>query len=66
MIIDAAGSAVVAATRLTTTAHLARGDDAFVLGGRAAWLTGDAGARTLTLHFVDASLRYEQETVTLP
>jgi hypothetical protein len=64
--IDAGGGILTPARLLTDQHHLPRGDDAFLLGGRAAWLTGDAANRRLDLHFVDAPLNYERQTVALP
>jgi hypothetical protein len=36
--------------------HLPRGDDAFVDGGRACWITGAATTGALTEHCVSSSL----------
>jgi hypothetical protein len=63
MVIDAEGNILQAATLITDAHHLHRGDDAFFLDGRAAWMTGNAAAQTLTIHFVDASLNYEIVTL---
>ncbi len=63
MVIDASGNTVTAASLITAEYHLHRGDDAFFLDGRAAWMTGDAAAGTLMIHFVDAALEYEMVTV---
>lgn len=63
MVIDDEGTILQSATRLTDEHHLHRGDDAFVLDGRAAWMTGDATDQTLTIHFVDALLNYEMVVV---
>lgn len=59
MVIDAMGNTVVPGQLITTDHHLHRGDDAFVLDGGAAWLTGNAAERQLLIHHVDASLKYE-------
>jgi hypothetical protein len=66
MVIDGGGDTVGAVTLITAQHHLPRGDDAFVLDGRAAWMTGSAGRRELTIHLVDSALTYEEEVVTLP
>jgi hypothetical protein len=58
MLINAQGDILRPAVRLSTTEHLPRGDDAFTLDGKAGWISGDAAARTLTLHLVDANLDY--------
>lgn len=63
MVIDAGGNTIRPATLLTKGHHLHRGDDAFLLGGRAGWVTGDAAGRRLHLHLVDASLGYEVVTL---
>ncbi|WAS94566.1 hypothetical protein [Nannocystis punicea] len=57
MVIDATGEALVPAAMVTDT-HLPRGDDAFPLAGAAAWITGDAAARQLEIHIVDATLAH--------
>ncbi len=66
MVIDGGGNTVRAATLITAQHHLPRGDDAFVLDGRAAWMTGSARRRELIIHVVDSALTYEEEVVTLP
>jgi hypothetical protein len=58
MLIDANGGELVAPVRVTGL-HLPRGDDAFRLGDRAAWITGDAAAPALRLNVVDDTLAYE-------
>jgi len=63
MVIDSNGNTLRGATLLTAQQHLHRGDDAFLLDGRAAWMTGDAEAPALYIHFVDAALIYEMATV---
>lgn len=63
MVIDANGSILQAARLITNQHHLPRGDDAFLLNNRAAWMTGNAAARKLYIHFVDASLNYEMVTL---
>ncbi len=61
-VIDAMGDATVPAAMLTDS-HLPRGDDAFTLGAEAAWITGDAAARELHVHVVDAQLGYRRIVV---
>lgn len=63
MVIDAQGDALVSATLLTDEHHLHRGDDAFTLGGVAAWMTGDETQPALHIHTVDASLKYTLNTI---
>ncbi|NTW01732.1 MAG: hypothetical protein HGA19_10610 [Oscillochloris sp.] len=63
MVIDKEGTIIHAATLLTTDHHLPRGDDAFLLDNRAAWMTGNAANKELYIHFVDASLNYEMVTL---
>lgn len=62
MVIDATG-ATLAEPAMLTDSHLPRGDDAFPLDGEAAWITGDAAARQLHLHVVDAQLAYRRIVV---
>jgi hypothetical protein len=63
MVIDDKGNILRAATLLTDEHHLHRGDDAFLLDNRAAWMTGSAVKQKLYIHFVDASLNYEMVTL---
>lgn len=63
MVVDDQGNTLQPTTLLTAEHHLHRGDDAFLLDGRAAWMTGSAMDKTLMIHFVDASLNYEMVTV---
>ncbi len=63
MLIDDQGTTLQPATLITDQHHLHRGDDAFLLDGRAAWMTGNAAQGRLMLHFVDAALAYEQVAV---
>jgi hypothetical protein len=63
MVVDAAGSTLVAATLLTADHHLPRGDDAFALSGGAGWLTGSAAGQELYLHQVAADLSYQRTIV---
>lgn len=63
MVVDDEGNTLQPATLLTDAHHLHRGDDAFFLDGRAAWMTGNAADGTLTIHFVDGSLAYQPLTV---
>jgi len=59
MIIDDKGNTLRAATLITNQHHLPRGDDAFLLDNRAAWIAGNAVEKKLYIHFVDISLNYE-------
>lgn len=59
MRIDAQGNVLQGPTLITNAHHLHRGDDAFVLDGRAAWMTGNAAGKKLYLHLVDAALGYQ-------
>lgn len=59
MVIDAYGNTVTPAALITAEHHLPRGDDAFFLDGRLAWMTGSAAAQALYIHSVDAALDYE-------
>lgn len=63
MRIDSQGNTLRPATLLTKDHHLPRGDDAFVLDGRAGWMTGDAATKQLRIHLVDASLSYQELTL---
>ncbi len=63
MVIDDEGNILHATTLITDEYHLHRGDDAFLLDSRAAWMTGDAVEKRLYIHFVDASLNYEMMTL---
>jgi hypothetical protein len=63
MVIDDQGNVLRAATLLTDEHHLHRGDDAFLLDNRAAWMTGNATEKKLMIHLVDASLNYELVTL---
>jgi hypothetical protein len=63
MVIDDKGNILRAATLITDEHHLHRGDDAFLLDNRAAWMTGNAVEQKLHIHFVDASLNYEMVTL---
>ena len=63
MVIDAEGNLLHAPALITGEHHLPRGDDAFRLDNRAAWITGNAVERKLYIHFVDASLNYEMVTL---
>lgn len=55
MVIDATGSVVAVATRVSDD-HLSRGDDAVALGSRAVFVTGDEESRSLVLHLIGADL----------
>jgi GNAT superfamily N-acetyltransferase len=59
MVIDDSGNVLRTATKITAEHHLHRGDDAFPLDNRAAWMTGNAVEHKLYIHLVDASLNYE-------
>jgi PKD repeat protein len=59
MLIDDHGNTLQEATLITNEHHLHRGDDAFLLDNRAAWMTGSATEQKLYIHLVDASLNYE-------
>jgi hypothetical protein len=61
MRIDANGNVLQPSKLISSTTHLPRGDDAFILDGRAAWMTGDQNG--LYIHFVDALLNYEEVRV---
>ncbi|WP_417914543.1 hypothetical protein [Candidatus Electronema sp. JM] len=63
MIINAQGGTLVPAKMLTNKHHLHRGDDAFLLNGRAGWMTGNAANKELLLHLVDSALNYELVTL---
>jgi hypothetical protein len=63
MVIDDEGNILRAATLITNEHHLPRGDDAFLLDNRAAWMTGNAAEQKLYIHFVDAALNYEMVTL---
>lgn len=63
MLIDDTGSILRPAKLLTDKHHLPRGDDAVLLAGKAAWVTGNAQERKLYLHLVDESLNYELITL---
>lgn len=63
MLIDDEGNILQAATLITDAHHLHRGDDAFFLDGRAAWMTGNRSQQKLYIHFVDDSLNYEMMTL---
>jgi hypothetical protein len=63
MVIDDRGGVLSGATLITDQHHLHRGDDAFLLDNRAAWMTGSAGEQELYIHLVDSSLSYEMVTV---
>jgi hypothetical protein len=63
IVIDAAGAAVQAATRVSDS-HISGGDDAVVLGGRALFVTGEDSSNRLVLDFVAGDLT--TEAITLP
>jgi hypothetical protein len=62
MLIDAEGESESEAV-FVSEHHLPRGDDAFLLDGRAAWITGNREAPSLYLHLVDEHLNYERITI---
>jgi hypothetical protein len=59
MVIDDEGNTLRAATLITDEHHLHRGDDAFLLDNRAAWMTGNGVEQKLYIHLVDTFLNYE-------
>lgn len=59
MRIDGSGTILASETRVSDS-HLPRGDDAFALGGRGCWLTGDSQTGLLTLHCVSSALVVEE------
>jgi hypothetical protein len=63
MVIDDKGNILRAATLITDEHHLHRGDDAFLLDNRAAWMTGNRLEQKLYIHLVDAFLNYEMVTL---
>jgi hypothetical protein len=63
MLVDDRGNILRSATLVTDLHHLHRGDDAFLLDGRAAWMTGSATGQELYIHLVDSSLTYEMVTL---
>ena len=63
MVIDDKGNRLQPPTLITNEHHLHRGDDAFLLDNRAAWMTGNAAEQKLHLHMVDASLKYKMVTL---
>ncbi len=63
MRIDDHGSILSPAKLITTQYHLPRGDDAFLIDGRAGWMTGSSAAKKLYIHLVDASLNYQMFTL---
>ena len=65
MVIDAQGNILQNAKLLTSQHHLHRGDDAFFLDGKAAWMTGSTADKELQIHFVDSSLNYKLTTIQL-
>lgn len=62
MRIDASGAILDGPDRVSDH-HLPRGDDAFLYGGDAAWLSGDETTRTLQLHRVSPALAVTETTV---
>ena len=63
MVIDDKGNVIRQVKLLTDNYHLQRGDDAFLLDSRAAWMTGDSAGKKLYIHFVDMLLNYEMVTI---
>lgn len=63
MIVNASGDTLQAAKLLTNAHHLPRGDDAFLLNGRAGWITGSAAGKKLYIHLVGAALNYTMFTL---
>ncbi|MFC1749069.1 Ig-like domain-containing protein [Pseudomonadota bacterium] len=60
IVIDDAGEIAQGPALITDQYHLSRGDDAFFLDSRAAWMTGSQVDKALYIHFVDASLNYQK------
>ena len=65
MVIDAQGNILQNAKLLTDHHHLHRGDDAFFVDGKAAWMTGSTADKELRIHFVDSALNYHMTTIQL-
>jgi len=63
MVIDDQGDTIQGAKLITDQQHLSRGDDAFLLNNRAAWMTGSSTDKALYIHFVDTSLNYQKVKV---
>ena len=63
ILVDDEGNILRAATLITDEHHLHRGDDAFLLDNRAAWMTGNRVEQKLYIHLVDAFLNYEMVTL---
>ncbi len=63
MVINDKGAVLQPAKLITSAHHLHRGDDAFLLDHRAAWMTGNATEHKLYIHFVDAALNYQRVPV---
>ncbi len=63
MVIDDQGDTLESAALITDAHHLHRGDDAFYLDGRAAWMTGNQAGKELRIHLVDDTLEYEMITL---
>jgi hypothetical protein len=59
MIVDEYGHILSPATSLGNSARLHRGDDAFALGDKAAWVVGEADVPRLVLYTVDENLSLE-------
>jgi hypothetical protein len=63
MVIDDEGVILRPTKLITNQHHLPRGDDAFFLNNRAAWMTGSTAEKKLHIHFVDDLLNYEMVTL---
>ncbi len=63
MVINDEGKTIASAKHLTDQYHLHRGDDAFLLDGKAAWMTGNKSQKELYIHLVDTTLQYEKVTL---
>ncbi len=59
MLIDAEGNILNEARLLSNEAHLPFAEDAFLLDGKAGWMTSDLSYRSLILHLVDENLNYQ-------
>jgi len=63
MVIDDQGNISQGPALITDQHHLSRGDDAFFLDSRAAWMSGSAAEKALYIHFVDRQLNYQMVEV---
>jgi hypothetical protein len=63
LVIDARGNTLRGPKPITGEYRLPSSDDAFLLDGRAGWMTGNAEAQELNIHLVDTALNYEIVTL---